>query len=116
MKANNIYQWDTIFSKGNLEICELASAFTQRIPNINEIILKALFKGNNNLQLFLNSYPTEEGSKDVASNLRFKKDKDINNAVVINIFNFLDFYNKLNTNPIVITSYPRQVRKIFLKC
>ena len=31
MKANNIYQWDTIFSKGNLEICELASAFTQRI-------------------------------------------------------------------------------------
>ena len=83
-------------------------------PNINEIILKALFKGNNNLQLFLNLYPTEEGSKDVASNLRFKKDKDINNAVVINTLNFLDFYNKLNTNPIVITSYPREVRKIFI--
>ena len=50
------------------------------------------------------------GSGDVASNLRFKHDKVINNQVVKNTLELLEWYGHNTREPIVITSYPRSER------
>ena len=50
-----------------------------------------------------------------ASNLRFTKDKDMNNKVVENMYNLYKTYLSLNTHPVVITSYPRDQRYISFK-
>lgn len=49
------------------------------------------------------------GTGDVASNLRYKHDKDINNLVVRNTIQILERISKSNW-PLVITSYPREQR------
>ena len=78
-------------------------------PLINEDMLKAIFQ-NQDLQLFLDSIPAEVGVGDVSSNLRYKTDKEINNAVVKNTVTFLEFYRKMNDNPVVVTAFPRSQR------
>tara|TARA_Y100000817_G_scaffold314684_1_gene314566 strand:- start:791 stop:1792 length:1002 start_codon:yes stop_codon:yes gene_type:complete len=50
------------------------------------------------------------GSGDVASNLRYKHDKDRNNLVVQNTMEVLEFFSKNSQHPLVITSFPRDQR------
>lgn len=113
-KANDRYQWDTVTGVGERHIVELAAAFPQTNPLLSEQMLGHLFP-DPSLQLFLNSLVTQVGTGDVSSNLRFKHDKDVNNAVVKNTLEFLEFYRKLNTNPVVVTSYSRDEREYSFK-
>ena len=109
IKAQNRYVWDTLFSGGSRVICELGGGLVSVDPLINEQMLKAIFQ-NHGLQLFLDSIPAELGVGDVSSNLRHKTDKEINNAVVKNTVTFLEFYRKMNANPVVVTAFPRSQR------
>ena len=108
-KARNRYVWDTLVSGGSRDICELGGGLVAVDPLINEQMLKAIFQ-NQGLQLFLDSIPAELGVGDVSSNLRHKTDKEINNAVVKNTLTFLEFYRKMNVNPVVVTAFPRSQR------
>jgi len=108
-KANERYVWDTLENGGSRHICELAAALVSVEPLINEDMLKAIFK-EPNLQLFLNSIPAELGVGDVSSNLRYKKCKEVNREVVKNTLTFLEFYRKMNDNPVVVTAFPRTQR------
>ena len=54
--------------------------------------------------------PKMLGDGDVASNLRYKHDKEINNKVVQNMYELLDWNSKNSSNPVVLTSYPRSQR------
>lgn len=108
-KANERYVWDTLESGGSRNICELAGPLVAVAPLVNSQMLKDIFKVQD-LQLFLNSIPAELGVGDVSSNLRYKHDKEINYAVVKNTFTFLDFYKKMNDNPVVVTAFPRSQR------
>ena len=104
-KAPDRYQWDSIEGVGERSIVELAGPFGRNsIPELEQILFDP------SIQLFLNSLTTQVGSGDVSSNLRFKHDKEINNEVVKNTLVFLEFYRKLNVNPVVITSYSRGER------
>ena len=108
-KAQNRYVWDCLISGGTRNICELGGALVAADPLINEEMLKAIFQ-NYDLQLFLNSIPAELGVGDVSSNLRYKTDREINQAVVKNTVTFLEFYRKMNDNPVVVTAFPRSQR------
>ena len=108
-KAQNRYVWDCLISGGTRNICELGGGLVAADPLINEDMLKAIFQ-NQDLQLFLDSIPAELGVGDVSSNLRHKTDKEINNAVVKNTVTFLEFYRKMNDNPVVVTAFPRSQR------
>ena len=108
-KANDRYVWDTLENGGTRNICELAAALVSLEPLINEDMLKAMFK-NADLQLFLNSIPAELGVGDVSSNLRYKKCKEVNHQVVKNTLTFLEFYKKMNDNPVIVTAFPRTQR------
>jgi hypothetical protein len=108
-KAQDRYAWDTLVNGGTRNICELAAALISRNPLINEDMLKVIFK-NADVQLFLNSIPAELGVGDVSSNLRYKKSKEVNHGVVKNTLTFLEFYRKMNDNPIVVTAFPRTQR------
>jgi hypothetical protein len=108
-KANDRYQWDTFEGIGERHIVELAAALVPDTYEMTELALKEMFP-EPSLQLFLDSVVSQLGSGDVSSNLRFKHDKGVNNAVVKNTLLFLEFYRKLNTNPVVVTSYPREER------
>ena len=108
-KAQERYVWDALVNGGSRNICELAGPLVSLEPFINEDILKAMFK-NSDLQLFLNSIPAELGVGDVSSNLRYKKSKEVNNEVVKNTLTFLEFYRKMNDNPVVVTAFPRPQR------
>ena len=108
-KAQDRYVWDTLVSGGSRNICELAGPLVAADPLIKDDMLKAIFQ-NYDLQLFLNSIPAELGVGDVSSNLRYKHDKEINRAVVKNTITFLEFYRKMNDNPVVVTAFPRSQR------
>tara|TARA_Y100001958_G_scaffold26223_1_gene16537 strand:+ start:6784 stop:7824 length:1041 start_codon:yes stop_codon:yes gene_type:complete len=108
-KAQNRYVWDCLVNGGTRNICELGGGLVAAEPLINEDMLKAIFQ-NQDLQLFLDSIPAELGVGDVSSNLRHKTDKEINNAVVKNTVTFLEFYRKMNDNPVVVTAFPRSHR------
>ena len=108
-KAQDRYVWDTLVSGGGRDICELGGGLPQKDPLINDQMLKAIFQ-NHGLQLFLDSIPAELGVGDVSSNLRHKTDKEINRAVVKNTVTFLEFYRKMNDNPVVVTAFPRSQR------
>ena len=108
-KAQIRYQWDKVVGEGGRHIVELAAALPQNSPLLSEMMLKSVFQ-DKSLQLFLNSTVAKVGAGDVSSNLRFKNDKYVNNAVVKNTLVMLEFYRKLNTNPVVVTSYPRHQR------
>lgn len=108
-KPQGRYVWDTLISGGTRNICELGGALVAADPLINDKMLKAIFP-NYDLQLFLDSIPAELGVGDVSSNLRYKTDKEINHAVVKNTVTFLEFYRKMNDNPVVVTAFPRSQR------
>ena len=108
-KAQDRYVWDILVSGGSRNICELGGPLVAAPPLIKDDMLKAIFQ-ENDLQLFLNSIPAELGVGDVSSNLRYKHDKEINHAVVKNTVTFLEFYRKMNDNPVVVTAFPRSQR------
>ena len=107
-KAKDRYQWTTVTGVGERHIVELAAAFPQTNPLLSEPMLESIFQDPS--LLFLNSLVTPVGTGDVSSNLRFKHDKEVNNAVVKNTLVVLEFYRKLNANPVVVTSYSRGER------
>ena len=113
-KAQNRYVWDCLISGGTRNICELGGALVVADPLINEDMLKAIFQIQD-LQLFLDSIPAELGVGDVSSNIRYKHDKEINHAVVKNTITFLEFYRKMNDNPIVVTAFPRSTTLLFFQ-
>ena len=109
-KAQNRYVWDCLISGGTRNICELGGALVAADPLINEDMLKAIFQ-NQDLQLFLLiQYLLNLVSEMLSSNIRYKHDKEINHAVVKNTITFLEFYRKMNDNPIVVTAFPRSQR------
>lgn len=108
-KAQERYVWDSLLNGGTRNICELAAPLVNTSPFLSNEILKTIFQ-NYDLQLFLNSIPAELGVGDVSSNLRYKHDKDVNHAVVKNTVTFLEFYRKMNDNPVVVTAFPRPQR------
>lgn len=108
-KAPERYVWDTLVSGGTRNICELAGPLVAVGPLIKDEMLKTIFQ-NYDLQLFLNSIPAELGVGDVSSNLRYKHEKEVNSAVVKNTVTFLEFYRKMNDNPVVVTAFPRPQR------
>ena len=108
-KAQERYVWDTLVNGGTRNICELGGPLVAADPLINEDMLKAIFQ-NHDFYLFLNSIPAELGVGDVSSNLRYKHDKMVNHAVVKNTVTFLEFYRKMNDNPVVVTAFPRSQR------
>lgn len=108
-KAQERYVWDSLLNGGSRNICELAGPLVAAAPLIKYEMLKTIFQ-NYDLQLFLNSIPAELGVGDVSSNLRYKNDKDVNHAVVKNTVTFLEFYRKINDNPVVVTAFPRPQR------
>ena len=93
------YQMDSIHSDGKNHIVELAAAFINYFDPLQKDTI-----------LFLDSSISEVGSGDVASNLRFKINKKINDSVVKNTVSLLSKYNELNDRPIVITSIHRDNR------
>lgn len=108
-KAQERYVWDSLLNGGSRNICELAGPLVAAAPLIKDEMLTSIFQ-NYDLQLFLNSIPAELGVGDVSSNLRYKHDKDVNHAVVKNTVTFLEFYRKMNDNPVVVTAFPRPQR------
>lgn len=62
------------------------------------------------IKLYCQFDPKPLGSGDVASNLRYKHDKTINNRVVKNMMNLFKLYSDVKSDPIVLTSYPREQR------
>ena len=62
------------------------------------------------IKLYCQFDPKPLGSGDVASNLRYKHDKSLNNQVVRNTMNLFKLYSASTSDPIVLTSYPRDQR------
>jgi len=69
---------------------------------------------NPNTILFIPATPSSLGRGDVASNFRYKHDKDINNNVIERWLKIFEIYNK-NKNPVVVTSVCRNARYMTFK-
>lgn len=113
----------TIRNKGgNQNHLELASSLVtnEKIPNVNYINdipiqledIKKLI--NNNTTIYVCAMPNKIGDGDVASNFRYKHDQYINNIVVDNWIEILNFYNNVKA-PVVITIPGRKSRIYTLK-
>ena len=61
-------------------------------------------------QLYIPAYPSECGTGDVASNFRFKEDKELNNIVSKNWMGILREYKEVTKNPVIITAVHRNDR------
>jgi hypothetical protein len=98
---------DLVFKNGNDRfLVELASAL-----NYNEEEWCRVFKEIKDCNAkFHGQFDLKNlGSGDVASNLRYKHDKDRNNMVVKNTMELLEYFSG-GDKPLVITSYPRDQR------
>ena len=67
-----------------------------------------------NTTLYIPATPSKLGTGDVASNFRYKHDKDINNRVVERWLQVFEAYNT-NENPVVVTSVGRDARYMTFK-
>tara|TARA_B100000427_G_scaffold329111_1_gene344126 strand:+ start:779 stop:1792 length:1014 start_codon:yes stop_codon:yes gene_type:complete len=70
---------------------------------------------NHRTNLYLPAYPSECGTGDVASNFRFKHDKDTNNNVCKNWISLLETYKKESTYPVVVTAINRNSRSLSIR-
>jgi hypothetical protein len=95
-------------------ILDIASALISEMTDENfmEEILEKL-KIPNTI-LYIPATPTHLGTGDVASNFRYKHDKDINNSVVEKWLQVFAEYNT-NKNPVVVTSVGRDARYMTFK-
>ena len=95
-------------------ILDIASAplYEETDEDITTEIEKKL--KNLNTTLFIPATPSPLGSGDVASNFRYKHDKDINNNVIERWLKIFEIYSK-NKNPVVVTSVSRKLRYMTFK-
>jgi hypothetical protein len=109
-RLNPSYQMDIIKSSGEKSSLEVAGPLIMESFDQNQI--DPFITENDYLFLQAEIKTVKEGNP--ASNLRFPN-KNTNNIVVENIYNLYKIYQRLNENPVVITSYPRNQRYISFK-
>jgi len=94
--------------KGKTVLVEVASALNFD-PWQWEVITEKI-KEYKDIKLYCQFDPKPLGSGDVASNLRYKHNKTINNRVVGNTIKLFSLYSEITSGPIILTSYPREQR------
>lgn len=102
------YELTQVRGRGSQHVLEMASALNYKPEEWAKIFNVIKAEG---LPKFYCQFDLKGlGSGDVASNIRFKHDKVINNQVVSNTLELLEWYGRSTGEPIVITSYPRSER------
>ena len=108
MPITSKYELTQVRGQGTVPILELASALYYTDDEWKKIFQIINAEG---LPKFYCQFDLKGlGSGDVASNLRYKHDKTMNNQVVKNTLGLLNWYALNTGEPIVITSYPRSER------
>ena len=95
----------------NYDSVKCSSDDTKECPcDVAAALIRDECEMNTNTQLYLPAYPTQCGTGDVASNFRFKHNKETNNSVCGNWLNLLGKYKEINDNPVVVTAFHRNNR------
>ena len=111
---NKSVSYESIKCNKGENILEIASAILCEMTDvdiISKIDEKLVLE---NTTLYIPATPSFLGTGDVASNFRFKHDKDINNNVVKRWMKIFENYS-VNPNPVVITSVGRDARYMTFK-
>tara|TARA_Y100000817_G_scaffold122561_1_gene95914 strand:+ start:585 stop:1601 length:1017 start_codon:yes stop_codon:yes gene_type:complete len=88
-------------------IIEIAGALIEG-PFTEKQFIELIFQ--HDTYLFVPAYPSSYGTGDVASNFRDKHNKLNNNKGCISWLNLLNYYSKINENPVYITVVDRTER------